>query len=328
MKLGILGTGMIVQEVLQVISRLKLEAVYILGTEKSMEKTKDLCTRYHLDGYYFDYEEMLHADIDTVYVALPNFLHYTFAKKALQQGKHVIIEKPVTVNADELDGLIELANQKNVMVLEAMNIHYLPAFQSLKEKVPELGEIKIVSFNFSQYSSRYDAFKRGEILPVFDYKKAGGALMDINVYNVHAIAGIFGKPDQVQYLANVERCIDTSGILMLDYGRFKAMAIGAKDCQAPVVSTIQGEKGCIRIDGPVNQLSRYEITEITKYSESCRFDQEEHRLFYEWEEFIRIIEEGDLAKAKEMMEISRIAAWIMQQARRQQGITFPGECGA
>ena len=103
MKLGILGTGMIVQEVLQMINRLNLEAVYILGTEKSMEKTKDLCCKYHLDGYYFDYEEMLHTDIDTVYVALPNFLHYEFAKKALQQGKHVIIEKPVAVNADELN---------------------------------------------------------------------------------------------------------------------------------------------------------------------------------------------------------------------------------
>ncbi len=326
MKLGILGTGMIVQEVLQMINRLNLEEVYILGTEKSMEKTKDLCCKYHLDGYYFDYEEMLHADIDTVYVALPNFLHYEFAKKALQHGKHVIIEKPVTVNADELEQLIELANEKNVIILEAMNIHYLPAFQSLKEKVGTLGNIKIVSFNFSQYSSRYDAFKKGEILPVFDYKKAGGALMDINVYNVHAIVGIFGKPDKVQYLANVERSIDTSGILMLDYGSFKAAAIGAKDCQAPVVSTIQGEKGYIKIDGPVNQLRKYEITKLGEHGAPCRFDQEEHRLFYEFREFIRIIEERDFVKAEEMLEVSRVAVRIMQQARRQQGIIFPGEC--
>lgn len=325
MKLGILGTGMIVKDLFQTMDDLCLEAVYILGTEHSKERTEELCCQYHLDGYYFDYEELLNADIDTVYVALPNHLHCEFAKKALQKGKHVIIEKPAAINAGELNQLITLAHEKNVIMLEAMNIHYLPAYQSLREKVDTLGKIKIVSFNFSQYSSRYDAFKRGEIMPVFDYKKAGGALMDINVYNVHTIVGIFGKPQYVQYVANMERHIDTSGILILDYGDFKAVAVGAKDCQAPVVSTIQGEEGYIRINGPINQLNSYEIANPDGKTDFCQFGQEEHRLFYEFKEFIRIIEERDFAKAETMLEVSLIAADIMQEARKQQGIIFPGE---
>ncbi|MCM1159115.1 MAG: Gfo/Idh/MocA family oxidoreductase [Bacteroidales bacterium] len=325
MKLGILGTGMIVKDLLQTADSLGMEKIYLLGTLHSMDKTKELCRQYHLDGYYFDYEEMLNTDIDTVYVALPNFLHYRFARQALQSGKHVIIEKPAAANAEELDRLIKLAEEKQCIILEAMNIHYLPAYQSLKEKVCQLDRLKIVSFDFSQYSSRYDAFKRGEVLPVFDYKKAGGALMDINVYNVHAIVGIWGAPRQVQYFANVERNIDTSGILMLDYGDFKAVAIGAKDCQAPVSSTIQGDTGYIRIDGPVNGLREYKMVNGAGEGEDYRFSGEEHRLSYEFREFIRIIEEKDFAKAEEMLTVSITVARIMQEARRQQGIVFPGD---
>ena len=67
--------------------------------------------------------------------------------------------------------------------------------------------------------------------------------MDLNVYNIHAIVGLFGKPWEVKYEANMERGIDTSGVVTLDYGDFKAVAIGAKDCKAPVRCTIQGTNG-------------------------------------------------------------------------------------
>ena len=97
------------------------------------------------------------------------------------------------------------------MIFEAMNLHYIPAFLSLKEDLKKLGDIKIVSFNYSQYSSRYNAFKEGNILPAFDFHKAGGALMDLNVYNIHALIDLFGKPVYHKYMANIERNIDTSG---------------------------------------------------------------------------------------------------------------------
>ena len=117
------------------------------------------------------------------------------------------------------------------MLFEAMNIHYLPAYCSLKEELTQVGQLKIVSLNYSQYSSRYDAFKNGQVLATFDPTKAGGALMDLNVYNIHTLVGLFGKPKKVYYEANIERGIDTSGILTLDYGDFKASAIAAKVLQ-------------------------------------------------------------------------------------------------
>ena len=325
MKLGILGTGMIVKDLLTTIDKFDLESVYVLGVKETEEEVKELCGKYHLDGYYLDYDELLSKEIDTVYVALPNFLHYTFAKKALEHGKHVIIEKPVTANATELKELIQIAKEKDLIILEAMNIHYLPAYLRLKEYLPEVGDLKIVSFNYSQYSSRYNAFKEGTILPAFDYHKAGGALMDLNVYNIHGIVGLFGRPQSIQYQANIEKGIDTSGILTLDYGSFQAVSIGAKDCKAPVTLTLQGDKGVICMHKPINQIRAFEYINNDNEVTTIDLDEGNHRLYYEFTEFIRIIDKNDKEKAAEMLEISLTVSEIMENARKQQGIVFDND---
>ena len=325
MKLGILGTGMIVKDLLTTIDKFDLESVYVLGVKETEEEVKELCGKYHLDGYYLDYDELLSKEIDTVYVALPNFLHYAFAKKALEHGKHVIIEKPVTANATELKELIQIAKEKDLIILEAMNIHFLPAYLRLKEYLPEIGDIKIVSFNYSQYSSRYNAFKEGTILPAFDYHKAGGALMDLNVYNIHGIVGLFGRPQSIQYQANIEKGIDTSGILTLDYGSFQAVSIGAKDCKAPVTLTLQGDKGVICMHKPINQIRAFEYINNDNEVTTIDLDEGNHRLYYEFTEFIRIIDKNDKEKAAEMLEISLTVSEIMEKARKQQGIVFDND---
>lgn len=325
MKLGIIGTGMIVKDLLTTFHRFEFEKVTILATPQSEEKAKELCEKYYLNGYVFDYDELLASDIDTVYVALPNFLHYEYAKKALEHGKHVIIEKPVTANASELKELIEISKIQKKIILEAVNLHYLPAYQKVKEYLPRVGKVKIVSFNYSQYSSRYDAFKKGEILPAFDYHKAGGALMDLNVYNIHGIVGLFGKPESICYHANVERKIDTSGILTLDYGSFKVVSIGAKDCKAPVMSTIQGDEGVIRMNTPISQLTEFSFMNNQGEEEMVCADKDIHRLFYEFKEFVRIIETKDQIKAHEMLNVSLTVSELMEQARKQAGIVFDND---
>lgn len=320
MKIGILGTGMMANLVMETVKKMDFSYVAVLGRRESEDKVKALCLENGLDGYFLDYDELLDSDVDTIYVALPNHLHYEFGRKALMRGKHVIIEKPVTANAEQLKDLVRTAQIKGVMMFEAMNIHYLPAYRALKDQLWQAGDPKIVSFNYSQYSSRYDAFKDGQILPVFDPMKAGGALMDLNVYNIHAIAGLFGKPWEVRYEANMERGIDTSGVLTLDYGDFKAVAIGAKDCKAPVRCTIQGTKGCFVVPKPMSQMDGYELQLNSGETVEYRVEKPENRLYYEFAEFERIIREKDWEKEEEMLKISGIVSGILEEARRQNRI--------
>ena len=144
--------------------------------------------------------------------------------------------------------------------------------------------------------------------------------MDLNIYNLHAILGLFGSPRSSRYYPNIDRGIDTSGILTLQYGGeqgegFQAVAIAAKDCQAPVSSTIQGTKGCIRISVPMNQIESYELIDNQKNSTLFDFREGQHRLSYEFREFRRMIEEKDFMAAEKMLEISLEAVKILENNR-------------
>lgn len=315
MKLAILGTGKIVQEFLPMIQQVTdVELVALLSTPRSLDKAKEMQVQYHIQEVYTDYETLLgNATIDTVYVALPNHLHYQYTKAALLQGKNVICEKPFTLNAQQLQELIQIATEKRLILLEAITNQYLNNFLQIKKDLAQLGKIKIVECNYSQYSSRYDAFKEGRILPAFDPQKGGGALMDINIYNIHFVVGLFGKPEKVQYLANVERHIDTSGILVLDYGAFKAVCIGAKDSTAQIRSVIQGTDGSIEVLGATNEMPRYERRSKTEI-EAVNANLDKHRMYQEFEKFTEVIDQKDLAFALEQLNHSLTVMQVVDQA--------------
>jgi predicted dehydrogenase len=317
MKLGILGTGMIVKDLLSTVHKLPFSGLAILGTPQTEAETRELATRYNIDDVYFDCQEMLNSDVDTIYVALPNHLHFPFASQALQKGKHVIIEKPITTSVEELNTLKNMASEQNLIMLEAMNIHHLPAYLSLQSQLAEIGNIKLVTLNYSQYSSRYDDFMAGLVHPAFDAKKGGGALMDINIYNLHFVAGLFGEPKTVNYFANVHNNIDTSGMVLIDYGDFKCVCIGAKDCKAPTTSLIQGEKGNMQITLPVNQMVGFDMALNNGDSAHFSFDRREHRLLYEFQSFIRIIDTLDYSTAARLLEVSTIAARMIESGKKQ-----------
>ena len=315
MKLAVLGTGKIVQEFLPMIQQVtNVELVALLSTPRSLDKAKEMQAQYQVQEVYTDYETLLGNEIfDTVYVALPNHLHYQYTKAALLQGKNVICEKPFTLNAQQLEELIQIATEKRVILLEAITNQYLNNFLQIKKDLAQLGKIKIVECNYSQYSSRYDAFKEGKILPAFDPQKGGGALMDINIYNIHFVVGLFGKPEKVQYLANIERDIDTSGILVLDYGAFKAVCIGAKDSTAQIRSVIQGTDGSIEVLGATNEMPRYERRSKTEI-EAVNANLDKHRMYQEFEKFTEVIDQKDLAFALEQLNHSLTVMQVVDQA--------------
>lgn len=325
MKLGILGTGMIAKEVLQFVNQLEFESIYILSTEKSIEKAKLLAQKYNISKCFTNYDDMLVSDVDILYIALPNHLHYEFTKKALENSKHVILEKPSTSNFAQLNELITIAKNNNVYLLEAVNLYHLPAYKALKNDLNKIGKIKIVSLNYSQYSSRYNAFKQGNIMPVFDCKKSGGALMDINVYNIHASLGLFGEPKNVEYFPNIEKGIDTSGILVMSYNDFKAVCIGAKDCNAQVICSIQGELGTISFIGSPSTLTEYKLVLNNGIEQTYVIKKPEHRLIYEFREFIRIINEKDDVLYNVLLKNSILSAKIIETARKKAGIYFADE---
>ena len=245
MQIGIVGAGMTVPwflEAAKLIPEMEVRALFA----RKEEKRKEICEKYQVPVAYDSYEKLL-ADqsIDVLYLPVPNHLHYSFTKQALEAGKHVILEKPFTVTYEEAKKLAELARAKGLVLFEAITNQYNANYEKVRELLPGLGDVKIVQLNFSQYSSRYEAFKQGNIAPVFDAAKAGGALMDLNVYNIHFVVGLFGEPKAVHFYPNMEKGVDTSGILVMEYPTFQCVCVAAKDCGAPLSVNIEGDKGCM-----------------------------------------------------------------------------------
>ena len=223
MKLGIIGTGMIVKNFLPMLQKVEgLTTVAILSTERSLATGKALAAQYGIPIYTSNPITFYSSGIDTVYVAVPNFLHFEIAMAAIDHCMNIIIEKPIVCNEKELYLLKEKAIEKHVFLFEAITTLHLGNYTKIKEWLPRIGQIKIVQSRYSQYSSRYDAFRAGIVLPAFDSAKAGGSLMDLNIYNLHFVMGLFGSPEEFKYYANVEKDIDTSGILILKYDKFSA----------------------------------------------------------------------------------------------------------
>lgn len=255
MKLAMIGTGMIVKDALFAIQPLtEIQVNALFARPHSEAKGRELAEQHQIPAVFTDYSQLLEqADIDTVYIGLINSVHYAYARQALEKHKHVILEKPFVGTYAEAEELFELAAKQNCFIFEAITVLHTEVFRKMRETLPKLGPIRMMLANYSQYSSRYDRYLEGTAEPCFDPACLGGALRDLNVYNIHYAAALFGTPSRVRYYPNTGfNGIDTSGTLVLEYDGFSAVCTGAKDSESPCFVSIQGEKGFMHIDGKPN----------------------------------------------------------------------------
>lgn len=325
MKLAIAGGGLIVRTAAPYLNRWGWEVSGICVTENGVQRAREMGKQWGNPVVYADFDRMLaETDADVVYVAVPNHLHFSFTKKALEKGFHVILEKPITSNLRQAQELAVLAKERGRFLFEAITTIYLPSFDLIQQNLTRIGTVKVVSCNFSQYSSRYDAFQKGNIAPVFDPEKSGGSLMDLNIYNIHWVMNLFGAPEGVSYCANMERGIDTSGILTMDYNGFQAVCVAAKDCGAPWRNVIQGTKGYLLQDSPPNEGGEI-LLHLNDGTEE-RFDAPvEHRMAPEFAFFREQIASGNRKKCYELLDYSLKVAEVLQMARDSAGICFPAD---
>lgn len=316
MNLGIVGAGMIVKDFLSFtheLPEIKLEAI----VARNIENLKNLQNIYNIKQIYTDLDECLsNPSIDTIYVAVPNNLHYSVAKKALEAGKNVICEKPFTLNYHETVELFELAESKNLILIEAITNQYLPNYLEIKENLSQIGNIRLVECNFSQLSSRYEAFKKGIIAPVFDKNQGGGVLGDLNIYNIHFVVGLFGSPKNSEYYPNIVREVDTSGILILEYDEFKVVCIAAKDTYNNSYANIQGDKGLIKVIGTLNEVPNY-IIKNNEVEMKVNKNIHKHRMYSEFKKFIDVIDNKDFDFMQKQKEHSLAVMEIFDKSRKQ-----------
>ncbi|AQM60465.1 Gfo/Idh/MocA family protein [Clostridium baratii] len=323
-RFGIIGTGKIVHNFLDAALKHKefeLTSVY----SRDINKAKEFGKPYGAKNFFDDLEEFSKCnEIDAVYIASPNFLHESQSILCMNNKKHVLCEKPMASNSKEVSRMIKNSKDNGVLLMEAMRLTVLPNFLKVKENLNKIGKIRRYFASYCQYSSRYDSFKEGVILNAFNKALSNGALMDIGVYCIHPMINLFGKPNKVisnsVFLSNG---IDGEGSAIFNYNDFDGIIMYSKISNSNLPLEIQGEDGSMLISNI--HLEDVKIIYRDGREEKISIEPLKNDMYYEIDEFIRCIKNGQLESKLNSLSNSLSAIELMDEIRKEIGLKFPAD---
>ncbi|MGX7106560.1 Gfo/Idh/MocA family protein [Hutsoniella sourekii] len=268
-KVGTIGSSQITEQFIQACQLTSLYHVRA-AYSRSEANGKDLSEVYQLDYYTTDLNTLLFdPEIDLIYIASPNSIHFDQAMRALRAGKHCIIEKPMFVNVDQWHEAYDLAEKMGVYIFEGIkNIHnrnYLRLKQLVQNKLSEKEHPFLgANLNFAKFSSRYleylNADQAGLELPnIFNPEFAGGTLMDLGVYPIYVATDLFGLPETVRYNAvKGSNGIDLYGTIVLVYQEFQVSIFISKSVHSNLTSEIYIDDETIVIHD-ISEIKRVDL---------------------------------------------------------------------
>ena len=286
-------------------------------------RSREKAGRFGIPNVYTDYAEMLaRTDIDFVYVALPNSLHFEAARQALLAGKNVLCEKPFTSTVAQAEELFRLAEERGLWIFEAISNIHLPNFRKLQEILPQIGPVRLVHADYDEHFDRYDAYLSGADIPVFTQEYEGGALRDINIYCLHIVLALYGRPDAVHYVANAcgRNAVGTSGAATLAYRQgLVAVCTASMDSDGPHGFYFQGERGAIRVHGLPNFFTMVELLLPGKEPQLFELNRYEHRLCHQLEDYRDIYERADREAARRLQAQTLLIMDTLERCERSAG---------
>ena len=304
--------------------KLKLEAVY----SRTLIKAREFGVQYQVSSVYDDLQKIAeNPAIDAVYIASPNSLHAPQADLFLRHGKHVIGEKPLASNIDEVEKLIATAKQHNVVLFEAVKTCYLPNLKVCAEALPSLGKLRKAHLSYCQYSSRYQQYLNGDNPNTFNPAFSNGSLMDIGIYPLNFAIELFGPPKT--FTASgvlLDSGVDVHGSLTLNYDEFEVVISHSKVSNGFAPSEIQGENGSLLIENisdcdDVTLMKKESKQQISK--KILTVPQAINTMQYEAACFAELVEEQQINHKG--LEQSLLTSKILTEARKMIGVVYPAD---
>ncbi|MEQ6376093.1 Gfo/Idh/MocA family oxidoreductase [Bacillaceae bacterium S4-13-56] len=324
-RFGVVGTNWITDRFLSAAKEVKdfeITAVF----SRTEERAQEFASKHGVDHTFTDLDKMAATDLlDAVYIATPNSLHTEQSILFMKNGKHVLCEKPMASNTAEIEKMIQVATKEKVLLMEAMKTTFLPNFISIQENLHKIGKVRRFVASKCQYSSRYDSYKKGEVLNAFRPEFSNGSLMDLGVYCVFPMVALFGEPKHIK--ANgvmLGSGVDAEGSILFGYEEMEAITTHSKITNSYAPSEIQGEEGSIIIDD-ISNLNSVEIRYRDGTSESLNRTQDKESMFYETEAFVQLVQQGMTESNINSFERSWVTASLMEEARKQIGLIFPAD---
>lgn len=319
-RLGIVGTNFVSDWLVDAARQTNCcETVAVYS--RSDERGTAFAQKHGLPLHFSDFASFLSSDaLDAVYLASPNSAHYPQALAALESGKHVLVEKPMAINAAQAEAMIALAKKKGLVLLEAIRPVYDPFLRVVSENLPRVGRIRRATFEFCQYSSRYERFKAGEHVNVFDATLGNAALMDLAVYCLHTCVALFGVPKAIHAGASfLSNGTEVAGTALLDYETMQATVSYSKVTDSVFPSLIQGETGTIVFD-TLNQPSYVSLHHHDKSVEKLPFVPVKNNMVHELEAFYRCVRGEENTDRYDVQSLNVLR--ILDEVRMQTGVQF------
>lgn len=318
---AVLGTGVIANEMAQALVKMN-KRLYAVAN-RTHQKALDFAERYGVQKVYDQIDEVFEDEAaDIIYITSPHNTHYEFMKKALEHGKHILVEKSITLNSRELDEMIALAAEKKLVLAEAMTIWHMPIYKKLWEIVQsgQLGKVQIITMNFGSFKE-YNMSNR-----FFNMNLAGGAMLDIGVYALSIVRSFMEeKPEDIvsQWKASPTGSDEQATILLKNKQEQMATVALSMHSKQPKRAMISCEKGYIEI----MEYPRADKAVIVDAESGERTEIESgetaNALYYEMMDMEQAVRSGDASNMQ--LQYSKDVMDIMTKLRKDWGMKYPGE---
>ena len=320
---GVLGTGWIAERFVRSVQRNTSQRIEAIGS-RGGDRSAAFAARFGVPSSHGSYEDLVaDPNIDVVYVATPHNAHLSGARLALQAGKHVLVEKPLAVNATQATEIAELAARSGLFCMEALWTFFLPKFDVIRQILDSgaLGEIRTVLAEYGEYFTADHRIMRLDL--------AGGPLLDLGTYPVSFATWVLGAPERV--LAAGQR--HDTGV----NGQASAILCDARGNQAvvhttlysntPTTAVVAGTHGTLTLPGPFYQPGDIVLTSA---GGDRRLTYTEPRtahdaLYFEAAEVARCVSAGRRESPIRPVGDSIETLRVVDEIRRQIGVVFPDE---
>lgn len=318
---AVLGTGVIANQMAEALEKMgrRLDAV----GNRTHDKAVAFAEKYGVEKVYDTIDDMfLDEAVDIIYITTPHNTHYEFMKKALEHGKHIFVEKSITLNSRELNEMQALAESKGLIIGEAMTIWHMPIYKKLWEIVQsgQLGKVQMITMNFGSFKE-YNMENR-----FFNMNLAGGAMLDIGVYALSIVRSFMDeKPEDIvsQWQASPTGSDEMATILLKNgLGQMATVALSMHSKQ-PKRAMISCEKAYIEI----MEYPRADKAVIVDAETGVRTEIEAgstaEALGYELQDMEQAVLTGDVSGLK--LSYSADVMEIMTRLRKAWNMKYPGE---
>jgi predicted dehydrogenase len=320
---GILSTGKIAAGFAEDLRHVPGAALAAVGS-RTAEAADGFANRFQIPRRHASYADLVHDPaIDVVYVATPHSLHAEHTRLALEAGKHVLCEKPFTLNARQAAELIALARERRLFLMEAMWMRFLPALVDVRRLLAEgtLGEVRMLSADFGL---RFAFNPHGRL---FAPELGGGALLDLGVYPVSLAHMVFGRPEIIVSLASLGSTgvDDQSGIVLRYPAGQIAVLHTAMGAATPTEAAIIGTQGRLHLRSPFYRTDDLTLSRPGKRDRKIHHRRKGNGLHYQALAVMESLRQGRLEC--ETMPLSETLAVMetLDAIRAPWGLCYPGE---